>query len=121
MSVVITDLVNRPDIGSPAMEDRREQLVGTKAFYIWLDEGRPEGRAEAHWHMANELVVTEKEGWNASHPASGPKPDDAENEGKSTKLSNREESSASPRHAVREDDPGARGDILKKPRSRSQR
>jgi hypothetical protein len=120
MSAVITKLVNRPEIGSATMDDRREQLVRTKAFYIWLDEGRPEGRAEAHWHMANDLVATEEEGWNASHPVSGPKPDDAENEGKHPKLSNQKESSAGPRQAVREGDPGTRVDILKKARSRSQ-
>lgn len=44
---------------SNTTEDRREQRIRTRAFYIWLDEGCPEGRAEAHWDMATELVAIE--------------------------------------------------------------
>jgi hypothetical protein len=40
--------------------DDREQRIRTKAFYIWLEEGCPEGRAQAHWDMATELVAIEK-------------------------------------------------------------
>ena len=40
------------------MDDNREQLIRTKAFYIWLDEGCPEGRAEP-WQMATELAAAE--------------------------------------------------------------
>jgi hypothetical protein len=43
------------------MDDNREQLIRTKAFYIWLDEGCPEGRADAHWQMATELAAAEGE------------------------------------------------------------
>jgi hypothetical protein len=39
--------------------DDREQRIRTKAFYIWLEEGCPEGRAQAHWDMATELVAIE--------------------------------------------------------------
>ena len=52
MGAVIANLVNHPERGAPSMDDDREQLIRTKAFYIWLDEGCPEGRADAHWQMA---------------------------------------------------------------------
>jgi hypothetical protein len=38
-------------------ENSREERIRAKAFYIWLDEGCPEGRAETHWDMATELVA----------------------------------------------------------------
>ena len=38
----------------------REQRIRTKAFYIWLEEGCPEGRAQVHWDMATELVAIEE-------------------------------------------------------------
>ena len=39
--------------------DDREQRIRLKAFYIWLDEGCPDGRAQVHWDMAAELVAIE--------------------------------------------------------------
>ena len=44
MGAVIANLVNHPERGAPSMDDDREQLIRTKAFYIWLDEGCPDGR-----------------------------------------------------------------------------
>ena len=32
--------------------DHREQRVRERAYYIWEDEGRVSGRAEAHWFQA---------------------------------------------------------------------
>jgi hypothetical protein len=60
MSGVIARLVKRPE-SAPHIktDDDREQRIRTKAFYIWLDEGCPEGRADAHWDMASELVAIE--------------------------------------------------------------
>jgi hypothetical protein len=60
MGAVIANLVNHPERGAPATGDNREELIRTKAYYIWLDEGCPEGRADAHWQMATELVATEE-------------------------------------------------------------
>ena len=34
----------------------RDQLVADMAFRLWEEEGRPEGRAEAHWLRAAVLV-----------------------------------------------------------------
>ena len=61
MGAVIANLVTHPARGAPSTDDTREELIRRKAFYIWLDEGCPEGRADAHWQMATDLVAT-KEG-----------------------------------------------------------
>jgi Protein of unknown function (DUF2934) len=34
-----------------------EERIRERAYQIWLDEGCPEGRAEAHWDMASELIA----------------------------------------------------------------
>ena len=36
-----------------------EDRISTIAYCLWLAEGRPDGRAEAHWFKANELVNAE--------------------------------------------------------------
>jgi Protein of unknown function (DUF2934) len=35
----------------------REQQVRERAYYLWVAEGRPHGRAEIHWMMA-EIATT---------------------------------------------------------------
>jgi len=82
MGAVIANLVNHPERGAPDIDDR-EDLIRTKAFYIWLDEGCPEGRADAHWHMATEIVASEEGRLDPSAPAQA----HAESGGKSRKLS----------------------------------
>jgi hypothetical protein len=43
------------------MDDRqRDARIRERAYRLWLEEGRPEGRAEAHWDMATELVAIEE-------------------------------------------------------------
>jgi hypothetical protein len=37
----------------------REERIRAKAYQIWLEEGCPDGRDEAHWEMARELVAIE--------------------------------------------------------------
>jgi hypothetical protein len=37
----------------------RDQLIADLAFRLWEEEGRPEGRAEAHWLRAAVLVDEE--------------------------------------------------------------
>ncbi|MDQ2083817.1 DUF2934 domain-containing protein [Xanthobacteraceae bacterium Astr-EGSB] len=41
------------------MEDHTER-VRQRAYQIWIDEGRPEGRESIHWDMASELVAIEE-------------------------------------------------------------
>ena len=36
-----------------------EDRIRAIAYTLWLEEGRPEGRAEAHWSKAYELVNAE--------------------------------------------------------------
>lgn len=36
-----------------------EDHIRSVAYALWLQEGRPEGRAEAHWLRARELVNAE--------------------------------------------------------------
>ena len=59
MEDVIAKLVNHSERGALSANDEREQLIRTKAYYIWLDEGCPEGRADSHWQVATQLVATE--------------------------------------------------------------
>lgn len=41
------------------MDDDYNERVRRRAYQIWLEEGRPEGREEIHWEMARELVAIE--------------------------------------------------------------
>jgi hypothetical protein len=40
-------------------EDDFEKRVRARAYKMWQDEGCPEGRADAHWDQARELVAIE--------------------------------------------------------------
>jgi Protein of unknown function (DUF2934) len=42
------------------MQDDIEQRIRERAYYIWLQEGCPEGRDKVHWDMASELVAIEE-------------------------------------------------------------
>jgi hypothetical protein len=48
-------MANKSSVSSVATEDR----VRAVAYSLWLDEGQPHGRAEAHWLKAVELVNAE--------------------------------------------------------------
>ena len=37
----------------------QEQHIRARAYRIWEEEGRPEGRAEVQWDMARELIAIE--------------------------------------------------------------
>jgi hypothetical protein len=37
----------------------REKLIRERAYQIWTDEGRPEGRADAHWEQAEKEIAAE--------------------------------------------------------------
>jgi hypothetical protein len=41
------------------IEPDLHDLVRTRAYFLWIEEGRPEGRDVAHWHRAVELVASE--------------------------------------------------------------
>lgn len=48
--------------------DDLEQRVREHAYRIWIEEGRPPGREEAHWEMAQELVAIEDHQRDATKP-----------------------------------------------------
>lgn len=35
-----------------------EARIREAAYHLWLKEGRPEGRAEDHWHRAHAALVS---------------------------------------------------------------
>lgn len=39
--------------------DDIEKRIRDRAYKLWEEEGRPEGRQEAHWQMAREIVAIE--------------------------------------------------------------
>jgi hypothetical protein len=39
--------------------DDFEERVRARAYRLWQEEGCPEGRADAHWELARELVAIE--------------------------------------------------------------
>ncbi len=52
--------------------DDYEKRVRQKAYSLWEQEGRPEGREDAHWDMARELVAIEDNQMLATKPIVGP-------------------------------------------------
>jgi hypothetical protein len=59
----------------PLSDPEMEERIRAKAHRIWEEEGRPPGRAEAHWEMARELVAIEDNQRFATRPnplANGP-------------------------------------------------
>jgi Protein of unknown function (DUF2934) len=48
----------------PEIEDR----IRTLAYQMWEDEGRPDGRAEAHWEKACLVVMDADAGTNIQSP-----------------------------------------------------
>jgi hypothetical protein len=41
------------------MSDDHDERVRQRAYKIWLEEGRPDGRADVHWEMAREMMAIE--------------------------------------------------------------
>ena len=37
----------------------RQQRVRDRAYVIWIEDGRPEGRSEDHWRRASEAIDEE--------------------------------------------------------------
>jgi hypothetical protein len=36
------------------MENERDRRIRERAYRLWEEEGRPEGRHESHWHQASQ-------------------------------------------------------------------
>jgi hypothetical protein len=55
----------------------RDQRIREIAYYIWQNEGRPEGQADRHWRTAEEIIrAQEAEGTNAEGEPSPEQPPD---------------------------------------------
>ncbi|MEP9369081.1 DUF2934 domain-containing protein [Xanthobacter sp. VNH20] len=48
--------------------DEEQDKIREKAYQIWLDEGRPEGREAVHWDMARELVAQQENYLSTTKP-----------------------------------------------------
>lgn len=46
-----------------------QERIRTRAYRLWEQEGRPQGRADAHWDMAAELTAIEENQRLATKPA----------------------------------------------------
>ena len=104
MNSMIADLITRSENApSNTLEDDREQRIRSKAYHIWLEEGCPQGRAEAHWDMATKLVAIEenltlKPIQDAASSTPPAEPVDAiENSGEFPTMTDQGEESAHPR------------------------
>jgi hypothetical protein len=42
------------------MEANRDDEIRARAYQLWEEEGRPEGRAEQHWFTARESLAIEE-------------------------------------------------------------
>ena len=43
-------------IAQGLIESTLSQLIRDRAYYIWLDSGRPEGRDQEHWSAAEQEI-----------------------------------------------------------------
>lgn len=53
---------------SSAKKRDPEQRVRELAYHLWLEEGKPQGRAQAHWDKARELAAIEENQKLATEP-----------------------------------------------------
>ncbi len=51
-------LGNAKDVASEASGDR-ERRIRDRAYQMWEEEGRPEGREHGHWHQAESEIDAE--------------------------------------------------------------
>ncbi len=54
--------------------DDLERRIRERAYRIWVEEGRPEGRAAEHWEKARELVTGETDGGESAPPTTTERP-----------------------------------------------
>src|SRR5262245_48370485 len=79
--------------GGAAMDDFEER-VRQRAYRLWVEEGCPEGRSDAHWDKARELVAIEENQKLATKPV---QIEAIENAGGFPALTDQGEEQAAPR------------------------
>jgi hypothetical protein len=52
----------------------RDALIRQRAYQIWEEEGRPEGKAEEHWERARQIVEDEAAGRRSARKLPNPRP-----------------------------------------------
>jgi hypothetical protein len=52
-----------------------ENRIRERAYRLWEQEGRPEGRADTHWDKASELIAIEDNHSLATRPVPPPEAD----------------------------------------------
>jgi hypothetical protein len=55
--------------GKEKAMSKADDRIRERAYRLWESEGRPDGRALAHWDMAEKLIAAE------DHQISGPDPE----------------------------------------------
>ncbi|QIB33757.1 DUF2934 domain-containing protein [Ancylobacter pratisalsi] len=53
--------------------DELQNRIRERAYLLWVEEGRPHGRDEHHWHMAVQFIATEDAAASAGEVAAQPK------------------------------------------------
>jgi len=60
------------------MADDLEERIRKRAHKMWLDEGRPDGRAESHWSLAKMAIALEDARDEMLRPVEAPRPEPIE-------------------------------------------
>ena len=79
------------------MEDDLERRIRERAHRMWLDEGRPDGKAESHWELAKMAVALEDARPEMLKPVEAPTPEPVEawvNQGEFPQLTDQGEQNA---------------------------
>ena len=63
--------------GETGSSRRLEDQIRERAYYLWEEEGRPEGRAEIHWAKARALIEGDKSQAAAAEAAEDPSAGDS--------------------------------------------
>lgn len=83
-----------------------EERIRSKAYELWVAEGRPEGRQDLHWAQAREIVALEDAGGPPTVPVTDETVEPAvafENQGEFPGLADQGEESAGPDLSVAAD------------------
>ena len=54
------------------MSDDLEQRIRQRAYRLWIEEGQPQGKPEAHWELARIAIALEDAKPQMQRPIAGP-------------------------------------------------
>ncbi len=58
-------------------DETRHRRIRERAYHMWENEGRPEGRESEFWERARELVGMEESGLSGQKPVQEERPEEA--------------------------------------------